>query len=118
MARYASSYEGEKRTEKLTVQLTPSERAALERGKERAGAASLSQHARDLCLRRSGDAPVVAGTMRNAAVRELVNELAAIGNNLNQLARVANTNNSAPQLDELRDTTKEIKAAIARVIRG
>ena len=49
--------------------LTPSERAALETGAAESGA-SLSQHARELCLRRSGAAQIVAGTRRNPAARQ------------------------------------------------
>ena len=64
MSRYARSYEGEKRTANVDFQLTPSERAALETGAAESGA-SLSQHARELCLRRSGEAQIVAGTRRN-----------------------------------------------------
>ena len=115
MARYARSYDGEKRTAKVTVQLTPSERATLENAAQRAGT-NLSQHARELCLRRSAAAQIVAGTRRDPQALALMNELTAIGNNLNQLSRVANTNRAAPHLHELKATTELLKAALARVL--
>lgn len=118
MARYAKSYEGEKRSEPVTIKFTPSERAGLEKGAERVGARSLSEHARELCLRRGAAAQVVAGTRRNPDARALVKELASIGNNLNQLAKVANTNRAVPQQEELKSTTDLLKAALSRLIGG
>jgi hypothetical protein len=115
MARLSKSYEGERRSVKVTIQLTPSERAALETGAANAGT-NLSQHARELCLKRSAAAQIVAGTRRNPEARDLLNQLAAIGNNLNQLARLCNTAQTAPQRDELKRTTDLIAAAVGRVI--
>ena len=115
MARYSKDYTGERRTEKLTVQLTPSERAGLLKAAEKAGA-SLSQHARELCLRRSAAAQIVAGTRRSPEARGLMNELTAIGNNLNQLSRVANTNKAAPQHHELKLTTDLLKVVLNHVL--
>ena len=115
MARHKKAYAGERRTEFVGLKLTPSERAALEEGAAETGA-SLSQHARELCLRRSGGAARVAGTRRNATAAALMNELAAIGNNLNQLSRHCNTARAAPQQDELKHTTAMLKAALARVV--
>jgi hypothetical protein len=110
MSRYARSYVGERRSAKVTLKLTPSERTALETG------ASLSEHARQLCLRRFGGAARVAGTRRNPAAREIVNELSAIGNNVNQLSRHCNTEETAPQLQELQETMGMLKAALAKVL--
>jgi hypothetical protein len=115
MARRKREDRGEKRTAFIGFQLTPSERAALEHGAAKVGA-SLSQHARELCLRRSGGAQIVAKTRRNPTAAALMAELAAIGNNLNQLARVANTNRATPQLHELQTTTDMLKAALAKVL--
>jgi hypothetical protein len=118
MSRYAKEYSGERRTAKVTVQLTPSERTALEKDAEGRGT-SLSQLARELCLRRSSlTSPVVAGTRRDPHARAIVQELTAIGNNLNQLTKLANTNKAAPQHQELRSTTELLKAALHRVIGG
>jgi len=115
MARYRRDYDGERRTECLRVQLTASERETLERGAERAGT-TLSQYTRELCLRRIAAAEVVAGTRRNPDARDLINQLVVVGNNLNQLARVSNTHRAAPQLDELKETTDQLKAVFARVL--
>lgn len=115
MARYSKDHTGERRTEKVTIQFTPSERQALEKAAEESGA-SLSQAARELCLRRLAAAQIVAGTRRNPEARALMRELTAIGNNLNQLARIANTNQAIPQLHELHLTTGMLKAALTRVI--
>jgi Bacterial mobilisation protein (MobC) len=115
MARYVKSDTSERRTAQLRLQLTPAERAELETAAVEAGA-NLSQYVRELCLRRPGTAPVVAGTKRNPDARALAHELTAIGNNLNQLARLANTVKAIPQLNELHRTTAILKAALARVI--
>ncbi len=115
MARYSKEFAGERRTVKVTVQLTPSERATLEKGAEKAGA-SLSQHARELCLRRSAAATIVAGTRRNPEAKALMNELTAIGINLNQIARISNTLRATPQIDELRQTTELLKTAFRHVL--
>jgi len=115
MARYKGDYNGERRSEKMTVQLTPSERAALEKSAQRAGA-PLSQYARELCLRRSAAAEVVAGTRRSPEARALMNQLTAVGNNLNQLARVANTGKAAPQYSELKMTTDLLKVVLNHVL--
>jgi hypothetical protein len=115
MARHKRDYAGEKRTQFLVVKLTPSERAALEGGAAETGA-NLSQHARELCLRRSGEAQIVAGTRRNPVSREILNELSAIGNNVNQLSKHCNTAETAPQLQELQETAAILKAALAKVL--
>jgi hypothetical protein len=115
MSRYARSFEGEKRTAKVTLKLTPNERAALETGAAESGA-SLSEHTRELCLRRSGGAPRVAGARRNPESAALINELRAIGNNLNQLSYHCNTERTAPQQETLRQTTDLIAAAVARIL--
>jgi hypothetical protein len=115
MARYAKSDTSERRTAQLCLQLTPAERTQLDTGAREAGI-HLSQYVRELCLRRSGDTPVVAGTRRNPDARTLARELTAIGNNLNQLARIANSTKAMPHLNQLHRTMDKLKAALARVI--
>jgi hypothetical protein len=115
MARHKSTYTGERRTVHLGVQLTPSERAALESAAALAGA-SLSQYVRELCLGRGAEPPTVAGTRRNPEAKRLMFELNAIGNNLNQMARVCNTVQAEPQLDELRRAIEALKVTLARVL--
>jgi Bacterial mobilisation protein (MobC) len=112
MPRYKKSYDGERRTRRRIILLTPGENRQLEKSAEAAGA-QFSEHVRELCLRRSM-AGVVAGTSRNPQARALVRELTAIGNNLNELARVANATRAMPQLDELHLTTDQLKAAFER----
>ena len=116
MARYDQSYDGERRTASVHVQLTPHERAELEAAAAAKGAASLSAFVRTLCLRRLADVARVAGTSRNPDARRLLYELNAIGNNLNQLTHIANTYRALPAADELRAVTGLLKAAMARVM--
>ncbi len=116
MGRYEQTYAGERRTAGLRVQLTPGERAELERAAHEAGEASLSSFVRMLCLRRPHGTGRVAGTRRNPDARALAGELSAIGNNLNQLTRIANTTGDTPALADLRAIIAALKAAFARVI--
>jgi uncharacterized protein (DUF1778 family) len=115
MARYAKSDASERRTASLRLQLTPSERAQLEQGAAKKGT-HLSQYVRELCLRRAGGSPVVAGTKRDPLTRDFVFQMMALGNNLNQLARIANTTKAVPHLLDLKITTDCIKAALKSVI--
>ncbi len=115
MARHKKTYTGERRSVHLGVQLTPSERAALELAAAEAGA-RLSQYVRELCLRRTAEGATVGGARRNPEAKRLLFELSAIGNNLNQLARVANTTRHAPQEADLRAAIGTLKAAMARVL--
>ena len=116
MARYERTYAGEHRTEKVTVQLTPSERRELEDAAKGQGAPTLSAFARELLFRRA--AAVVAATRRNpeaaALLRELRTnglELSANGNNLNQIARHLNTTGELRDWRELRDAIEDFRAA-------
>ena len=114
MPRYERSYTGEKRTEFLGLQLTPSERAELEDAAKGQGAPTLSAYARELLFRRS--AAVVAATRRNPEAKALMHELTAIGNNLNQIARHLNTTGDLRDWGELREAMTLHKAAIGRVL--
>jgi hypothetical protein len=95
MARYERSYTGERRSEFLGIQLTPSERDELHAvAKEQD--ARISDVARAILFRRSAARPNVGGFDKADAVvkRELENSQHAnnaVGNLLNQLARHANT---------------------------
>ncbi len=115
MARYRATFDGERRTAKVTVQLAPTERQTLEDRATRAGT-GLSEYVRELCLRRRREAPMVAGTRRNPAAKLLADELRAIGINLNQLARVANQTGDLRREAELEQALGVLKAAMARVI--
>jgi hypothetical protein len=118
MARHRKDYAGERHTEKVTLQFTPSQREMLERDAHEAGA-TLSQHGRELCLRRSARAPVLVGTQRSPEEkRALVKELTKIGNNLNQLTHLAQIHKTVPQHNVLMETTDLVKTAIRNVIGG
>lgn len=113
MARYQRTYSGERRTDGLRLQLTPSERAELEAAAEQQGA-TLSQFSRELLFRRA--AAIVAATRRNPEAKRLADELNAIGNNLNQLARIANTTGELRHAGELQNIATLLKQAISRVL--
>lgn len=114
MARYERSYNGERRTEGLRVQLTPAERAELETAAQGQGAPNLSTFARELLFRRS--AAVVAATRRNPEAASLMRELNACGNNLNQIARHLNMSGDLRDWGELREALADHKRAVARVL--
>ena len=121
MARYERTYAGEKRTEFLGLQLTPSERRELEEAAKGQGAPTLSAYARELLFRRS--AAVVAATRRNPEAKAIMDalngaafELNAIGNNLNQIARHLNTTGELGAWDDLRGALDLFEKAEARHI--
>lgn len=116
MARYRATDASERRTAKVTVQLAPTERQWLEAAAAREGKA-LSDYVRQLCLRRGGRPPAVAGTRRNPDAKALADELRAIGNNINQLARVANQTGEIRREAELAFVIDRLVATIDRVIR-
>lgn len=115
MARYSKADESERRTAKVTVQLAPTERQELAADAARQGS-PLSEHIRQLCLRRAAAPVVVAGTRRNPEARELMQHLSAIGNNLNQLARQANVNGAVPEEQRLHEVLEAVKTAMGRVL--
>ena len=116
MARHRRDYSGEKLTEFVGFQVTPTQRESLETAAKGRGT-TLSQHARELCLRRSTAQQVVAGTRRAPETQALLKELTTWGNNLNQLARRCNTDGTAPQREELKATMAQLKVAIDRVLK-
>jgi hypothetical protein len=115
MARYKKTYDGERRTRRRVILLTPAEDEQLEKAAAKSGT-QFSEHVRELCLRRSAAAKVIAGTRRSPQTRDLVRELTAIGNNLNQLAKRAHTSGQLPLRIELDHTTRLLKEAFARVL--
>ena len=113
MARYERSYDGERRTAPLRLQLTPSERDELDAAASGQGA-TLSAYTRELLFSRS--AAVVAGTRRNPEAAALMRELSAIANNLNQIARQLNTTGEL-RYDGALDAALDLhKQAISRVL--
>lgn len=116
MARYRATDAAERRTAPLRSWVTPAERQQLETAAAREGKA-LSDYVRQLCLRRGGKAPVVAGARRNPEAKLLADELRAIGNNINQLARVANQTGEIRREAELTFVIDRLVATMDRVIR-
>ena len=116
MGRYERRYTGEKRTEKITVQLTPSERTELEDAAKGQGVENISAFTRELLFRRA--AAVVAATRRNPEAKAIADELRAVGINLNQLQKHANmTGELGPErVAEIDDVLRAIKHAAARVL--
>src|ERR1700760_1166186 len=98
MARYRADDASERRTDKLTVQLTPTERAALDAEAAAQGCATLSEYARELLFQRA--AIVFAGKRPNPEAAAFMRELAASGNNLNQIARQLNTTGELSGLED------------------
>jgi hypothetical protein len=109
MPRYERNYTGEKRTEFLGFQLTPSERCQIEDAAKEAGS-TLSEWARDLLLARSATAAMLRAQRRNPEAKAIMDalnaaggELNAIGNNLNQIARHLNATGELRDWSELRE---------------
>jgi len=116
MARYSAANDtGERRTAGLTLWLTPTERQQLGDAARQNGA-PLGEYIRELCLRRGGQTPIVAGTQRNPDAKRLADELRAIGINLNQLAHVANAVGGIRRENELDRVIEQLTDALSRVI--
>jgi hypothetical protein len=113
MGRYAQHDASERRTARLSVKLTPTEQQALAAHAASQGATP-STFARELIFRRS--AAVVAATRRNPEAAELLRELSAIGNNLNQLAHRANETRRIASENALLVALDLHRQAIARVL--
>lgn len=115
MARHKEAYAGERFTEGLYLQLTPSQRAQLREAATAAGARQ-SDYAREQLFRRGGQPTIAAGVRRNPEAKMLADELRRIGNNLNQLSAHANARGELPEQREIQQTITLLKAALARVI--
>jgi hypothetical protein len=112
MARYQGGYRGERRTAHFGLQLTPSERAFLEKQAKRRGM-GVAEYVREKCFKRPDKEPEVK---RDPVSKELIHEFRALGNNLNQLARIANINGEIRREGDLDQTLKAVRAAIAKVL--
>lgn len=117
MARYKKAYAGERFTVKRTLQLTPTQAAALDAAAAGQGA-TWSDFARELLFRRLGIPGIVAGARRNpdknelvAALRGAAFEHSASGNNLNQIARRLNMTGEVRDWVDLREAVALFKRA-------
>lgn len=116
MARYSVANDtGERRTAGFTVQFTPSERAQLDDAARQNGA-PLGEYIRELCFRRGGQSPVVAGTQRNPDAKHLADEIRAIGINLNQLTHIANATGDIRRAEAIDMVLELVVRALSRVI--
>lgn len=113
MARPKRSDSGERRTAFLGIWLTPAELESLREIAKGQGV-QLSQFSRELLFRRA--AAVVASTRRNPEAADLMRELSALGNNLNQISRHLNSTGGLRDWDELRDALTLHKRAVAKVL--
>ena len=113
MARRKAEYSGELLSKKLTLKLTESERTEVAARAASAGV-PLSTYAR---LRlTNGQVPKAVMGRDPRALRTLANEIARVGNNLNQLAKIANQTGRLEHERELQQVRNLIADALARVI--
>jgi hypothetical protein len=116
MSRYEKSYQGERRTAALRLQLTPAERAELDAAAADQGA-RVSTVAREMMFRRSAARPsgitpaVIDRTRKDLDASQRANN--SVGVLLNQLARHANTTGELGpvRLEELDEAIAETKRA-------
>lgn len=116
MARLKATHTGERRTAHFGLQLTPSERADLERRAEARGLL-LAEFVRACCfLTPPKEADTPRRGTRDATGLALVAELGRVGNNINQLAKHANQNGSIEDQAALREALRELKTALGRIV--
>jgi Bacterial mobilisation protein (MobC) len=113
MARRRATDASERRTEIFALKLAPTERAELETAAKEQGA-TLSAYVRERLFRRS--AAVVAASRRNPEARELLREINAVGNNLNQIARSLNISGTLRDWGELRQALEWHKQTVSKVL--
>jgi hypothetical protein len=109
MARLKTGDSGARRTAFVGANLTPLERAEVERRAE-STALCLSEFVRRSLLSKRPDAALSA-RLSNDVARKLAVELARVGTNLNQLAHHANATGAMPAGDALHATLREIVKA-------
>jgi len=115
MARLKKTHEGERRTRTLTVQLSPTERAEIERAAT--GWPTVSEFARSRLLSAKNRAATPARpAMDPQLATGLLAELNKIGSNINQMARRANAADRIPEEGVLRAISDELKATLSRLV--
>jgi Bacterial mobilisation protein (MobC) len=114
MARRSKEDAGERYTDGLRLQLTPSERAVLEQRAQTAGL-TLSAFARFVLLS-DLKAPAPAA-YDPQAVRNATAEVSRVGNNVNQMAKHAHQTGALPEARELRAIGTDVKAAMVALIK-
>lgn len=113
MARRQKEDASERLTEFFGFQLTPSQKAELER-RAKATGTSPSEFARIVLL---SDLKAPAPSTRDpAAIRALTVEISRVGNNVNQLAHIANERRAVPEERTLKEVAARIVAALDKVM--
>jgi Bacterial mobilisation protein (MobC) len=112
MARYRKQDAAERRTAFFGFQLTPTERAKLER-RAAASGLHLSEYCRRMAL---SDAREPAPAARDpAALRGIRAEIAHVGNNWNQMTHHVNATGDVPSQKVLKEIGDAIMAALKKV---
>ena len=111
MARLKATHSGEKLTAHFGLQLTPSQRAELDRRAAEAGLLP-ADYAR---ARLFGLAPDGGRRAARPDVKELAAQVARVGNNLNQIALRANTAGQVRSEEAVRAALEELAAVWAKV---
>jgi hypothetical protein len=113
MARRSKEDATERLTEFFGFQVTPAQKAELER-RALATGRTPSDFARIVLL---SDLKAPAPSARDPAViRALTVEISRVGNNVNQLAHIANERHAAPQEKTLQEIARRIIAALDKVM--
>jgi hypothetical protein len=123
MARLRRGYKGERRTEFIGFQVTPTERQNLDRLAEQGGMPK-SELIRFYLPLGPDSKPRqdIVGNDNKEWRRaepwkvEAVAAINRIGNNINQLAYNANQTGQVAELAELREVMTEVKAALSRLV--
>lgn len=112
MARWRQDYTGERYTEAITVQLTPSQRQKAELRAARAHRRSLSDYFRWRGVEADEPEPGIDPEL----VRQIVLQLSRAGNNLNQCAAHLNATGHLRSQADFEQCITDLKIAFARVI--
>jgi hypothetical protein len=113
MARLPKEDEAPRRTAFLGFQLTPSERAEIDR-RAAASGYRVSDYCRIILLSgRNAPAPPARDL---GLIRAFLAQFAKLGNNVNQMARHANEGRGLPSAKALADMAAQLRAAVQKVL--
>jgi hypothetical protein len=112
MARWKQDYAGERYTETISVQLTPTQRATAEKRMARAHRRTLSDYFRW----RGVEADEARPEIDPELVRQIEAQLRRAGNNLNQAVHHINATGHLRSQAEFEQCITDLKIAFARVI--
>ncbi len=115
MARLKKTHEGERHTAHYGFDMTPPQRAELDRKAARAGLHVAEFCRRTLLAERALPTPARPTLDPNTATA-LLAELNKIGSNINQIARRANAADRIPEADVLKAIQIDLKAVFTRLV--